>query len=47
VKHREINSWLMDMDGVLVREETPIPGAAEFLDKLRERKLPFSGLANN
>ena len=26
-KHREIHSWLMDMDGVLVREEHAIPGA--------------------
>src|SRR5438477_698022 len=37
----------MDMDGVLVREEHPIPGAAEFLDKLRERGLPFLMLTNN
>ena len=28
---REIHSWLMDMDGVLVHEERAIPGAAEFL----------------
>ncbi len=31
---REIHSWLMDMDGVLVREEEPIPGAAEFLARI-------------
>ena len=47
MKQREIHSWLMDMDGVLVREEHPIPGAAEFLDKLRERGLPFLMLTNN
>jgi NagD protein len=47
VKHREIRSWLMDMDGVLVREEHPIPGAAEFLTRLRERELPFLVLTNN
>jgi NagD protein len=47
VKHREIRSWLMDMDGVLVREEHPIPGAAEFLTRLRERGLPFLVLTNN
>ena len=41
MKHREIRSWLMDMDGVLVREEHPIPRAAEFLATLRERTLPF------
>jgi 5'-nucleotidase len=47
VKTREIRSWLMDMDGVLVREEQPIPGAAEFLARLRERGLPFLVLTNN
>ena len=47
MKHREIRSWLMDMDGVLVREEHPIPGAAEFLVRLRERGLPFLVLTNN
>jgi NagD protein len=47
MKHREIHSWLMDMDGVLVREEHPIPGAGEFLTKLRERGLPFLVLTNN
>src|SRR5436853_7686778 len=37
----------MDMDGVLVREEHPIPGAAQFLARLRERGLPFLVLTNN
>jgi len=37
----------MDMDGVLVREEQPIPGAAEFISRLRERGLPFLVLTNN
>jgi NagD protein len=44
---REIRSWLMDMDGVLVREEQPIPGAEEFLARLRERGTPFLVLTNN
>jgi NagD protein len=44
---REIRSWLMDMDGVLVREELAIPGAAEFLDRLRETATPFLVLTNN
>jgi len=47
VKRREIRSWLMDMDGVLIREETPIPGADRFLARLRERSLPFLVLTNN
>ncbi len=42
-----IASWLMDMDGVLVREDGPIPGAPEFLNRLRERGLPFLVLTNN
>src|SRR5881275_148041 len=46
-KHREIKSWLMDMDGVLVREEHPIPGAGEFIARLRELELPFLVLTNN
>ena len=45
--HREIQSWLMDMDGVLVREDAAIPGADEFLTRLRERSLPFLVLTNN
>jgi NagD protein len=44
---REIHSWLMDMDGVLVREEHAIPGADRFLDRLRERETPFLVLTNN
>jgi NagD protein len=44
---REISSWLMDMDGVLVHEEQAIPGAAEFLGRLGEREIPFLILTNN
>jgi NagD protein len=44
---REIRSWLMDMDGVLVREEVAIPGADRFLVRLRELALPFLVLTNN
>ena len=44
---REIRSWLMDMDGVLVREENAIPGADRFLARLRELELPFLVLTNN
>jgi 5'-nucleotidase len=44
---REIRSWLMDMDGVLVREEHAIPGADRFLARLREAGLPFLVLTNN
>ena len=37
----------MDMDGVLVHEETAIPGADRWLAGLRERGLPFLVLTNN
>jgi NagD protein len=44
---REIRSWLMDMDGVLVREDQAIPGADRFIGRLRERGTPFLVLTNN
>jgi NagD protein len=44
---RQICSWLMDMDGVLVREELPVPGAEQFLARLREVGTPFLMLTNN
>jgi NagD protein len=47
VKRREIRSWLMDMDGVLVREQSAIAGADRFLERLREKGLPFLVLTNN
>ncbi|HEY0644758.1 MAG TPA: TIGR01457 family HAD-type hydrolase, partial [Nocardioides sp.] len=31
---RPVRTWLTDMDGVLVREEDPIPGAKEFIATL-------------
>src|SRR4051794_14740826 len=37
----------MDMDGVLVREQRAIPGAAEFLARLKETGTPFLVLTNN
>jgi NagD protein len=39
--------WLTDMDGVLVREEHALPGAAEFLARLVERDRRFLVLTNN
>ncbi|MEA2397535.1 MAG: 5-nucleotidase [Thermoleophilaceae bacterium] len=37
----------MDMDGVLVREEHAIPGADQFIGRLRELGTPFLVLTNN
>jgi NagD protein len=42
-----ISSWLVDMDGVLVREEQPIAGAGRFLQVLRQRQASFLVLTNN
>ena len=43
----EIRTWLIDMDGVIVREEQPIEGSAEFLARLRANGTPFLVLTNN
>jgi NagD protein len=40
-------SWLTDMDGVLIREEHALPGAAEFLQRLIDRDRRFLVLTNN
>jgi NagD protein len=47
VTHREIQSWLMDMDGVLVREQIVIPGADRFIERLRALDRAFLVLTNN
>jgi NagD protein len=44
---REIRSWMMDMDGVLVHEEAALPGADRFLARLRELERPYLLLTNN
>ncbi|MEC5128118.1 HAD-IIA family hydrolase [Verrucomicrobiales bacterium BCK34] len=43
----KIDAWLTDMDGVLVREGEAIPGAAQFLDRLIQKKRNFLVLTNN
>ena len=47
VKQRPVRTWLSDMDGVLVHEEEAIPGAADFVRRLRDRSRPFLLLTNN
>ncbi|MEV7232618.1 HAD-IIA family hydrolase [Streptomyces sp. NPDC051020] len=47
VERKPITSWLTDMDGVLIHEGTPIPGADAFIKRLRESGLPFLVLTNN
>ena len=44
---RPIETWLTDMDGVLVHEEDPIPGAKEFIEALKTSGKKFLVLTNN
>lgn len=43
----DIECWLTDMDGVLVHENRPIPGAAELLAQWSDTGTPFLVLTNN
>jgi NagD protein len=40
-------SYLIDMDGVLVHEGRPLPGSAEFIQRLIETERRFMVLTNN
>jgi NagD protein len=44
---KPVKTWLTDMDGVLMHEETPIPGAAEFIKAMRDSGREFVVLTNN
>src|SRR6187200_1637011 len=44
---RPIETWLTDMDGVLVHEEDPISGGTEFIEALKESGRKFLLLTNN
>jgi NagD protein len=46
-ERRPIESWLTDMDGVLIHEGSLIPGADQFIKRLREIERPFLVLTNN
>lgn len=46
-ERRPIESWLTDMDGVLMHEGVPVPGADSFIAGLRESGRPFLVLTNN
>jgi NagD protein len=43
----QIDAWLTDMDGVLVHENHPLPGAAELLEQWTDTGTPFLVLTNN
>ncbi len=44
---RPVETWLTDMDGVLVHEEDPIEGATDFIEALQESGKKFLVLTNN
>ena len=44
---RTIDCWLTDMDGVLIREDHALPGAAELIEQWRAAGTPFLVLTNN
>lgn len=44
---RKIESWLTDMDGVLVHEDKALPGASDFIEALKSTGTPFLVLTNN
>lgn len=46
-KKTEPKAYLIDMDGVLIRGSQQIPGAAEFLQRLRDAGSPFMVFTNN
>jgi NagD protein len=46
-ERKPVESWLTDMDGVLVHEGYPVPGAPEFVSRLRDSGKPFLILTNN
>jgi NagD protein len=46
-ERKPIECWLSDMDGVLVHEGRPVPGADEFIRKVMESGKRFLVLTNN
>jgi NagD protein len=44
---RTITSYLVDMDGVLVHEDQPVPGADQFIKALEDKGMRFLVMTNN
>ncbi len=44
---KKYEGYLIDLDGTMYRGKEPIPGAKEFVDELRARKIPYLFLTNN
>lgn len=47
MKRAAIRGWIIDMDGVLYRGGTPLPGMVDFIPLLRARGLSFLIVTNN
>ena len=43
----DVKNYLSDMDGVILKGTTLIPGAAEFVQNLLTRSIPFLILTND
>ena len=43
----DIDAWLTDMDGVLVHENSALPGARELIDHWHDTHTPYLVLTNN
>jgi NagD protein len=46
-RRNEIECWLTDMDGVLVHENSALPGAQKLIQQWRDQGTPFLVLTNN
>ncbi len=44
---RELRGFIFDMDGVIYRGNTVLPGAAQFIAALRAARIPYLFLTNN
>ena len=44
---RPVETWLTDMDGVLVHEGVPVPGAQDFIQALEKSGKRYLVLTNN
>jgi NagD protein len=47
MSERPSTNYLIDMDGVLISGNTMIPGAGEFIERLKEHETKFLVLTNN
>jgi NagD protein len=46
-KRMNDRGFIIDMDGVIYRDSTPIPGAVEFINRLVSDEIPFVFVTNN